>query len=84
MHVAWFPVQRGGAKECLYIHVHVHAHIFWNTLSLTIISMWLYDVTIGNLVPRPSLTAFFAAVKKKRGEKSCEGRLGYEVTQIVA
>ncbi len=40
-----------------------------------------------SLVPRPSLTAFFAAVEKIVGlsfchgcEKSCEGRPGYEAT----
>ena len=35
--------------------------------------------TWSSLVPRPSLTAFFAAVAKSVVcEKSCEGRLGYE------
>ena len=45
---------------------------------------------VSMLVPRPSLTAFFAAVAKSVGnhfchgcEKSCEGRPGYEAINYV-
>ena len=42
--------------------------------------------TLHSLVPRPSLTAFFAAMEKRffHGcEKSCEGRPGYKATRCI-
>ena len=88
---------RGGGEEILAI---ITISLQYCTCDLSVV-MFLLQVlyiqdriqttislirgTCTSLVPRPSLTAFFAAVAKKHAfchgcGKSCEGRPGYEAS----
>ena len=59
--------------------------VVWEQLLFQICSVIPLHVPV-SLVPRPSLTAFFAAVAKSAFchgcEKSCEGRPGYEAMYL--